>query len=374
MNRFRSREARLLDIIETAYTVSNEADMVCAVFAALHELIPFASGVFMPVDPDTLQLRSGISFNCDPARMATYLAHYAALDPFVLRRPSPTLLNQTVLLSDVISSTELESSAFGSFMREVPYSHAAATIIAVEEQPVAAFSVHRQHHDKDFSAKDCAIVDQIGPHLARAVTLRRLANNPTQRGQTGILVFSVGGEALYVNATASRYLGQMRPSVLLAALAPQGPGCTEIESQHYRVSQLPWAAASLLRRFAVDEATASTNEVESSSREAVGCWAAATRGASAAIIVAVRPFCQRTETSRRLRHYGLSPRQSAVAERVCRGLTNLDIAIQLGISERTVKDHLVAVFRILGIGSRTALIGKVMGGFGDRPPRTKQQA
>lgn len=350
MSRLRNLEARLLDIIEMVYSVANEDDMVGAVFVALRELMPFSSGVFMPVNADTLELQAGTYFNCEPGGMAVYLAQYAALDPFVLRGPRPALLNQSVLLSEIISASELERSEFNSFMREVPYSRAAAIIVAVEAQPVGLFSVHRQHRDTEFSARERAMIDRIGRHLARAITLRHLAKNPVQHEQTGLLVFGVRGDTLYANTAALRHLGTTPSGVVLAALARHGPASITLASQSYRVSHVPWAAASLLRRFAVDEALSSVRE--------------------ATTIVALQPYRARTDASRRLMQHGLSTRQSAVAEAVCRGISNLEIALQLGISERTVKDHLVDVFRRLEIGSRTALIGKVFGSLREPPPRT----
>lgn len=49
----------------------------------------------------------------------------------------------------------------------------------------------------------------------------------------------------------------------------------------------------------------------------------------------------------------LSTREREVLTLVARGLANKQIAIQLGISERTVKAHLTAVFTQLGVSDRT---------------------
>jgi len=49
----------------------------------------------------------------------------------------------------------------------------------------------------------------------------------------------------------------------------------------------------------------------------------------------------------------LTPQQFRVLARVAEGLLNKQIADQLGISERTVKAHLSAIFDRLGVGNRT---------------------
>jgi len=51
----------------------------------------------------------------------------------------------------------------------------------------------------------------------------------------------------------------------------------------------------------------------------------------------------------------LSPMERRVAELVARGLTNLEIAAELGIAERTVKAHLTFIYGKLHIGNRLSL-------------------
>lgn len=50
---------------------------------------------------------------------------------------------------------------------------------------------------------------------------------------------------------------------------------------------------------------------------------------------------------------GLTDRQAQVLALMVRGLSNRDIGAQLGLSEGTVKIHATAVFKALGVGSRT---------------------
>jgi DNA-binding NarL/FixJ family response regulator len=49
----------------------------------------------------------------------------------------------------------------------------------------------------------------------------------------------------------------------------------------------------------------------------------------------------------------LTPRQQEVLELLVQGKSNREIAQALGLSENTVKVHLVVVFRVLGVSSRT---------------------
>lgn len=61
---------------------------------------------------------------------------------------------------------------------------------------------------------------------------------------------------------------------------------------------------------------------------------------------------------------GLTPRETEVARAVREGLRNAEVAARLGVSEHTVKQNLKAIFRKLGVRSRTELLAR--GG----PPRS----
>jgi DNA-binding CsgD family transcriptional regulator len=357
MNHFRNREKRLLEILDVIYAAADDDEMMHAVFMALRHLMVFPSGIFMPVDPDTLELRQGLCFDCAAADMAIYLSHYAPLDPYVLRQPSLVLLNQTMRLSDVAGAGELERSEFCEFMQRVPYYHALGILTGLAEQPVGVFSVHRQRHQRDFSDAERAIIDHIGPHLARASVLRRQASEPEQRAETGLVVLGRGGEPLYLNATARRFLGLTPPAALLMAL--QGRGVVSMACQHYRVSRVPWVAASLLWRFVVAEAAADLLDHRQS--DPVARWSAATREGTQAIIIALQPFRQRMDVIRRLSHYSLSPRQTEVALCAQRGLANAEIARQLYIGVQTVKDHLQEIYEHMGVKTRAELLIKLLG-------------
>ncbi len=73
---------------------------------------------------------------------------------------------------------------------------------------------------------------------------------------------------------------------------------------------------------------------------------------------------------------GLTPRQAAIALSLARtGASNATLARSLSISEGTVKKHLEAIFRVLGVESRaaaavavTALVGQAAPGEGAPPP------
>ena len=72
---------------------------------------------------------------------------------------------------------------------------------------------------------------------------------------------------------------------------------------------------------------------------------------------------------------GLTPRQTEVLSLLLKGLPNKLIARELNLSVETVKDHVAAVLRALGVSSRTQAVLAVsqmtqaQGGFSWRPPQ-----
>jgi DNA-binding CsgD family transcriptional regulator len=50
---------------------------------------------------------------------------------------------------------------------------------------------------------------------------------------------------------------------------------------------------------------------------------------------------------------GLSSRETQVLDLVSNGMTNVEVASQLGIGVHAVKFHLASIYRKLGVGNRT---------------------
>jgi DNA-binding NarL/FixJ family response regulator len=93
----------------------------------------------------------------------------------------------------------------------------------------------------------------------------------------------------------------------------------------------------------------------------------------AALGPAARPEAHQKLPS--MKDVGLTPRQAEVLSLLLQGLPNKLIARQLNLSVETVKDHVAAVLRALGVSSRTQAVLAVsqmtqgQGGFSWRPPQ-----
>jgi DNA-binding CsgD family transcriptional regulator len=64
--------------------------------------------------------------------------------------------------------------------------------------------------------------------------------------------------------------------------------------------------------------------------------------------------------------YGLTARESEVADLVMRGQSNAQVSAALSITPYTVQDHLKAIFEKVGVTTRGELVARVF--LDDRPP------
>ena len=74
-------------------------------------------------------------------------------------------------------------------------------------------------------------------------------------------------------------------------------------------------------------------------------------------------------TATNLEGLALTPRQADVLALLLRGMPNKIIARELGVTPETVKDHVAAVLKVLGVNSRTQAVLAV-GQMGQRDPTT----
>ena len=88
--------------------------------------------------------------------------------------------------------------------------------------------------------------------------------------------------------------------------------------------------------------------------EAIGAVLEGERWAPAAAASAPAPGRDEQEMAQRLRE--LTPQQLRVLQMLCEGRLNKQIAYDLGVSEATIKAHVTAVLRKLGVSNRTQAV------------------
>lgn len=98
--------------------------------------------------------------------------------------------------------------------------------------------------------------------------------------------------------------------------------------------------------------TFETEGVASMIRQCVGGGGAFSGPALAALRAAPTPVGPTVSASGVTEHYGLSARQIEVMELMANGRNNGQIARELFLAEKTVKNHINAIFAALGVSSR----------------------
>ena len=126
----------------------------------------------------------------------------------------------------------------------------------------------------------------------------------------------------------------------------------ELALQRQRAGQLARAATQALGSGAPDEGAV----LRPMAAEPAAPWAAAPAPAAALPAAALAPGQAALLERAWLAAMGLTPRQSDVLALLLKGLPNKLIARELNVSVDTVKDHVAAVLRALGVSSRTQAV------------------
>lgn len=197
----------LIDIIYRRQTLSHDPLAVMPEwFDALRRLLPFSSGVFMPIDPVDGAFRQGYTHDCDQQGMRDYLEHYQTLDPYVIWQPALTNPDTVVRLSDVTDIARTVRGEFGDFMTRIPYFHALAVVPQLNGVPLGAFSVHRQRRQRDFNPCEMALFQWFVGHAATSMEHRSLQRHHAQKRHRGVLIVSREGQIQALNPEAQRIL------------------------------------------------------------------------------------------------------------------------------------------------------------------------
>ena len=158
-------------------------------------------------------------------------------------------------------------------------------------------------------------------------------------------------------AAAVKLSEELKPDVVLMDLAM--PNVDGVEATRQITALLPGVRVLVLTSFsdqdrildAVDAGAVGYLLKDAAPDEILRGIRAAARGESPLSPKAASTLLAARKERLELRE--LSPRETEVLVLVARGLANKQIAQRLGISEKTVKAHLVSVFQRIGVSDRT---------------------
>lgn len=313
----------LLEIIDLTYGAGCPDALFPPLFEKLARAIGCTTGVFMFGESGLPRARGAFLFRLSHCRQLAreFAEYYWALEPFwgagLVKQP-----NLAFRKTDLIPASRYLNSEFAvDFAARAPYCWNMTGSVGNPGHPIGTIALHRLRHDQDFSDRDVAFLRALLPHLSRAFSFFELRNQGPRA--TGILILDNTGTVVYSNEAAARILKEKSAEAIPLPIG-QGP---RQERTIFRSDQGDYA---------------------------VGLQ----RSPGPYKVVSLEPVRHNSLRSR-LAVMGLTPRQQEIASRVLSGVSNKQIASELELTEQTVKDHVYAMFRKLGIHHRAELAARV---------------
>ena len=203
-------------------------------------------------------------------------------------------------------------------------------------------SLHRRQGETPFSPEEVEVLATLGPLVARGIRNAHVRAAVEQGGSRAVVLLAADQTAVAVSPEAE---------ALLVDLEPASRARQELPAAVY-------AAVGLLQAGGNGVVTAVA---------ASGAWlvvrASPLRGGDAGWTVVTVERASAGDARRHiLESWGLTRRESEVAELVLQGASTRRIAADLYISPHTVQQHLKAIFEKSGVRSRRDLIARVMSG------------
>lgn len=316
----------LLHLIDLAYSAHDSVSMFQAVWEKLERWIGIGSAVWLPMDAETKQFvfKDLLPFNSPIKAGLLFTIYYAPLDPLV---SSGHVLQpmRACKITDVISPSRLPDTEYGhDFQPMTPLFYEMAATLQWQGDLLGCVGLHRPRRDGDFTERHRTIINLFLPHLTNALHTLYLRDALAKSHDKGVIVQRADGAVQMMNDEAQRALNGRPLNTMPMPNNGTEPVFFQTGNCSYRVRSMP------------------------------------IRFGSRGKIVILDPLPKPNDMASKLDGYGLSKREQEIAGLVIRGLSNIEIADRLCITEQTVKDQLHHVFEKMNIRRRSELAAIVL--------------
>ncbi len=302
----------ILEIIDIMYSEHDKTVMFRTVFDILHKFTGIYDAALFPYDQGTGKFCFiGYRSLKNPGDELVFCRDsYLKLDPIIegnLLKNANTVVRNT----DLLPERNLTKSEFICDFLALVASvfHALAASLVVEGEMVAICSFHRKKRDGDFSERGREFLNNLLPHMAKAIRNLHFMNGTEPDNASG------DATSLRENAT-SRH--RKDTAERLGMVIDSGAG-----TDHG--GTLPVGTDTTDR------------------------------------LAHLESYFDEDSIHHKFDMYNLSRRENELTLLVLKGYSNRDIAESLYISEQTVKDHLHNIFRKVEIKRRSELAARVLG-------------
>jgi DNA-binding CsgD family transcriptional regulator len=335
----------VLAFLRTCEEYPDVASLRSGVLEQIRPLIRFDSAAYMEVDVPAHE----IAWTVEPAGVGAVLARDAYLR-WEHQHPNVTWHRTharcgAVKLSDFVNAKRLRRlGLYREFLKPLGAEHQLTIAFRTSDQKSVGIPLNREHHD--FAQRDRELLALLRPHM---VQLARRAQERTR-----------------ARALESAALHAGRAVILLEngdEPVPATGAARELLARWFAVDgRLPEPIADWL--------TAQRRRLNGNGRVPAPARPLVLERAYGRLVVEHlpgEPDVLLLEEQRaglapeRLRALGLTARESEVLCCAERGLTDMQIAIELAISPRTVQKHLGTVYTKLAVPNRTAAVARARG-------------
>lgn len=311
-----------------------------------------------------LDLDRVVSFGIEPGYLQQFREYYHSLDPFLV----PYLPPDEVLTVEQVTSYRslVESEYYNDFLSPQSIHHEMIFILRSRTRPLGVLALFRPSQQPSYSAREVAKAKLLAPYLSAALEKTVVADQfhisqsivsfvAEDLAHRGVVVLDDSLKTIFHNDKAAEvmafYFREEGPWSESGSPLPQEVSqcCLELREAagrktdpktHKRTLSLAGQAGGpdlrvQLRRI---------DHLEQSP-----------------LLLVLMEFDELTATnSGRLKGKGISRREAEVVDLLCQGLTNIEIAERLFISQHTVESHLKSIYRKTEVKNRSSLIRQLI--------------
>lgn len=329
----------LLHVAHDASLGSTFEERMDAVSDSLLALVPGSSLSMIVLDPGQPELGvRAFMKNADPRGATEYAAHYAEVDPL----PTAGLrsLGLPQRLSDQLAAAQWGKDAYtGEFLPRYGLRHVFGFIQPLSDGRLLQVAMHRESRLGDFANRELKLLELTSMDLAHSAfgvllreQLSRTHSVLERESGVGVLVFDRRGLLERADAGAR---------ALVHRLGDRFPMERLLRAVH----------TARVHRRSIQHVTPLEDGALVIRARPLGRLS----NPSVMAIVELRSLERRADFAQRVAPYKLTPREREVAQLAVLGLTNQQIATELGISPTTVSVHLTKVFSKVRVSGRTEL-------------------
>lgn len=329
--------ARALEL--AAATAADEVSLHAAVVEHVQRLTDCGPVFLAAVDPTSLHFTSATRHGIDDEAAAAFLAHEIGARDVVKFRDLAQSPRPVASLYNATDGKPQQSARWREVIEPLGWGDELRVALRVGGRTWGFLCLHRRAGDALYDETDLMAVADVAPVLAEAFRRTAQSSPPAGPGPaTGVVVLDEHFVVTSMTGAAAEWLD------LLGGSPPGLP----IMVMSLAAQAVATGSTQIVRTISADRRWIT---VHASPLHGVG------RERVAVVLECAHPTDALPALAAAIR---LTPRELEVAQAILQGLTDRAIAHRLGLRERTVQDHLKAIYAKAAVRSRGELVARLL--------------